>query len=421
MNIKIGKSILKGNIKVISSKSDTHRLLIGAALADKPTKIFLEGWSNDIEATKNCLEILGCKVIRDNDGIQITPLWNEQADDIVLDCVESGSTLRFLLPIVAALGKHAILEGQGRLPERPIDVLLEELRAHGSLVKENNLPLVMAGQIRGGVYTLPGNISSQFITGLLFALPLLKEDSEIRLTTKLESRGYVDMTLDTLKLFQIEIEVKDWGFHIKGGQTYRSPLEVSAEGDWSGAAFWVVAGGIGGDITCTGLRKNSCQGDKEIVDLMEQFGAKVNWKENEVTVCGSSLKGITIDAAQIPDLVPALCTAAALAEGTTIIYNAGRLRMKESDRLKAMAEGLQKLGVRVTEQQESIKIEGGSAHPEGEVILDSYDDHRIVMSLAIAAAALGVEAVIERAEAVSKSYPTFFAEFTRLGGAADVF
>lgn len=421
MNIKIGKSILKGNIKVISSKSDAHRLLIGAALADKPTKIFLEGWSNDIEATKNCLEILGCKVIRDNDGIQITPLWDEQADDIVLDCVESGSTLRFLLPIVAALGKHAILEGQGRLPERPIDVLLEELRAHGSLVKENNLPLVMAGQIRGGVYTLPGNISSQFITGLLFALPLLKEDSEIRLTTKLESRGYVDMTLDTLKLFQIEIEEKDWGFHIKGGQTYRSPLEVSAEGDWSGAAFWVVAGGIGGDITCTGLRKNSYQGDKEIVDLMEQFGAKVNWKENEVTVCGSSLKGITIDAAQIPDLVPALCTAAALAEGTTIIYNAGRLRMKESDRLKAMAEGLQKLGVRVTEQQESIKIEGGSAHPEGEVILDSYDDHRIVMSLAIAAAALGVEAVIERAEAVSKSYPTFFAEFTRLGGAADVF
>lgn len=421
MNIKIGKSILKGNIKVISSKSDAHRLLIGAALADKPTKIFLEGWSNDIEATKNCLETLGCKVIRDNDGIQITPLWDEQADDIVLDCVESGSTLRFLLPIVAALGKHAILEGQGRLPERPIDVLLEELRAHGSLVKENNLPLVMAGQIRGGVYTLPGNISSQFITGLLFALPLLKEDSEIRLTTKLESRGYVDMTLDTLKLFQIEIEEKDWGFQIKGGQTYRSPLEVSAEGDWSGAAFWVVAGGIGGDITCTGLRKNSCQGDKEIVDLMEQFGAKVNWKENEVTVHGGSLKGITIDAAQIPDLVPALCTAAALAEGTTIIYNAGRLRMKESDRLKAMAEGLQKLGVRVTEQQESIKIEGGSVHPEGEVILDSYDDHRIVMSLAIAAAALGVEAVIERAEAVSKSYPTFFAEFTRLGGAADVF
>ncbi|MCQ4937450.1 3-phosphoshikimate 1-carboxyvinyltransferase [Anaerotignum propionicum] len=421
MNIKIGKSILKGNIKVISSKSDAHRLLIGAALADKPTKIFLEGWSNDIEATKNCLETLGCKVIRDNDGIQITPLWDEQVDDIVLDCVESGSTLRFLLPIVAALGKHAILEGQGRLPERPIDVLLEELRAHGSLVKENNLPLVMAGQIRGGVYTLPGNISSQFITGLLFALPLLKEDSEIRLTTKLESRGYVDMTLDTLKLFQIEIEEKDWGFQIKGGQTYRSPLEVSAEGDWSGAAFWVVAGGIGGDITCTGLRKNSCQGDKEIVDLMEQFGAKVNWKENEVTVCGSSLKGITIDAAQIPDLVPALCTAAALAEGTTIIYNAGRLRMKESDRLKAMAEGLQKLGVRVTEQQESIRIEGGSVHPEGEVILDSYDDHRIVMSLAIAAAALGVEAVIERAEAVSKSYPTFFAEFTRLGGAADVF
>ncbi len=421
MNIKIGKSTLKGNIKVISSKSDAHRLLIAAALANKPTKIFLEGWSNDIEATKNCLEALGCKMVRNNGGVEVTPIWGGQAKDAVLDCVESGSTLRFLLPIVAALGTHAIIEGQGRLPERPIDVLLEQLRIHGCLVKESSLPLEMCEQMNGGVYTLPGNISSQFITGLLFALPLLKEDSEIRLTTKMESRGYVDMTLDTLKLFQIEIEEKEWGFLVKGDQTYRSPQKISAEGDWSGAAFWIVAGGIGGDINCTGLRQESCQGDKEIVSLMERFGAKVEWKKEGVKVCAGNLKGITIDAAQIPDLVPILCTAAALAEGTTIIYNAGRLRMKESDRLKAMAEGLQRLGVNVTEQPESIMIKGGNIPPAGEVVLDSYDDHRIVMALAIAAAALGVEAVIERAEAVSKSYPTFFAEFTRLGGATDVF
>jgi 3-phosphoshikimate 1-carboxyvinyltransferase len=289
------------------------------------------------------------------------------------------------------------------------------------LVKEDSLPIEMSGGIRGGTFMLPGNISSQFITGLLFALPLLPEDSEIRLTSKMESKGYVDMTLETLQAFGIEIEEWEWGFSIKGGQTYHSPKEISAEGDWSGAAFWVVAGGIGGDITCTGLRKNSCQGDKEIVPIMERFGAKIDWQENSVKVSGGKLKGISIDAAQIPDLVPILCTAAASAEGKTLIYNAGRLRIKESDRLMAMAEGLQRLGVSVTEQSDSILIEGGNVIPTGEVVLDSYEDHRIVMALAIAAAALGVEAVIEGAEAVSKSYPTFFAEFTRLGGAADVF
>lgn len=421
MNIKIGKSTLMGNIKVISSKSDAHRLLIAAALADMPTKILVEGWSNDIEATKNCLEALGCKIIRNDYGVEITPLWVAQTEDAVLECGESGSTLRFLLPIVAALGKHVIVEGQGRLPERPIGVLLDELRKHGCQVKENTLPLEMNGGITGGIYTLPGNISSQFITGLLFALPLLQGDSEIRLSTKMESKGYVDMTLETLRTFGIEIDEMDWGFSVKGGQTYRSPKEISAEGDWSGAAFWVVGGGVGGDITCTGLRKNSCQGDKEIVSLMEQFGGKVWWQEDGVRVFGGDLKGINIDAAQIPDLVPILCTAAACAKGETVIYNAGRLRIKESDRLKAMAEGLQKLGVKVTEQAESISIIGGNIPPKGEVILDSYDDHRIVMALAIAAAALDVEATIERAEAVSKSYPTFFAEFIRLGGVADVF
>ncbi|WP_352400904.1 3-phosphoshikimate 1-carboxyvinyltransferase [Anaerotignum sp.] len=421
MNIKIGKSTLKGNIKVISSKSDAHRLLIAAALADVPTKILVEGWSNDIEATKNCLEALGCNIVRSGDTVEVSPLWESQTKDVVLDCVESGSTLRFLLPIVAALGKHAIIEGRGRLPERPIDVLLDELRKYGCQVKENAVPLEMSGGITGGIYTLPGNISSQYITGLLFALPLVQGNSEIRLSTKIESRGYIDMTLETLATYGIEIEEREWGFSIKGGQVYHSPKEISSEGDWSGAAFWVVAGGVGGDITCTGLRKDSCQGDKEIVSLMEQFGAKVHWEDDGVHICGGALKGIRIDAAQIPDLVPILCTAGALAKGETLIYNAGRLRIKESDRLKAMAEGLQKLGVKVTEQAEGILIEGGNVPPMGEVVLDSYDDHRIVMALAVAAAALGVEATIERAEAVSKSYPTFFAEFIRLGGVADVF
>ncbi len=421
MNIKIGKGNLKGIIKVISSKSNAHRLLIAAALADRPTKIFLEGWSDDIEATKNCMEALGCKILREEGTVEVSPLWAAETKEAVLDCGESGSTLRFLLPVAAALSKQVFFVGHGRLPERPIGVLLKELRSHGSLVKGDSLPLEMTGSITGGIYTLPGNISSQFITGLLFALSLLKEDSEIRLTTAIESRGYIDMTLETLKDFGVEIEERECSFFVKGGQAFRSPGEIWAEGDWSGGAFWVAAGAIGGDITCKGLRQASCQGDKEIVSLMKRFGAKILWQEDGVRVLAGTLKGITIDAAQIPDLVPILCTVAAMAEGTTMIYNAGRLRMKESDRLQAMAEGLQSLGVGVTEQPESITITGGTQPPSEAVVLDSYDDHRIVMSLAIAAAALGVEAVIERAEAVSKSYPTFFAEFVRLGGAADVF
>lgn len=421
MNIKIGSSILKGRIKVISSKSDAHRLFIGAALADAPTRIQIEGWSADIEATKNCLEALGSIIQRKEGEVIITPIPTGLSEEVFLDCGESGSTLRFLLPIVAALGRHAMVEGQGRLPERPIDLLLTELRRFGCHIEGDSLPIEMKGTIAGGKYVLPGNISSQFITGLLFALPLCKEDSEIILTTKMESQGYVDMTLQTLQFFGIHIEETAQGYSIQGGQGYVSPREIAAEGDWSGAAFWLGAAAMKGEVLCTGLRRDSTQGDMEILSLLERFGAKVTWEDAGVRVEKGSLTGISIDAAQIPDLVPILCTVGAVAQGRTEIYNAGRLRIKESDRLKAMAEGLQHLGVTVQEEAEGIIIQGGHTPPVGEVVLDGYSDHRIVMALTMAAAALGVEATVEGAEAVSKSYPPFFAEFIRLGGNADVF
>lgn len=422
MNIQIEKSMLHGEVDVISSKSHAHRLFIAAALAKEPTAIRLNGWSEDMEATKNCLEAMGATIEKEGNRLEISPIGTETPKDIFLDCNESGSTLRFLLPLAATLGAHVLIDGKGRLPERPLGVLLSQMRENGAIVHEEHLPLAVEGELQGGVYTLPANISSQFITGLLFALPILKADSEIRLTTEMESRGYIDMTLETLSLFGIIIEETDYGFFVKGNQTYQSPKEILAEGDWSGAAFWCVAGGCGKEILCTGLKQDSAQGDMEILSLMEQFGARVVWEEEGVRISPNpeGLQAISIDARQIPDLVPILCVAAAVAKGTTEIYNAGRLRIKESDRLEAMAVGLGKMGVTIEEKEEGILVTGGVNPPKEVVHVDGYNDHRIVMSLAIAATLLHVPVIIEGAEAVAKSYPNFFSEFIKLGGVADV-
>ena len=419
MNIKIGKSSLDGKIHIISSKSDVHRILIAAALADEETEVCFRGWSEDIEATADCLAACGAKIEKLPDGARVSPI-SRGGQSVVLDCGESGSTLRFLLPVVAALGFQAEVVGRGRLPQRPIDVLLDEMRKNGSVVTENYLPVVLSGQLRGGVYTLPGNISSQFITGLLFALPLLAQDSEIRLTTRVESKGYIDMTLDTLGKFGIRIEEKENGYFIRGAQKYRSPRHIEAEGDWSSAAFWLAAGAVGNRITCAGLQACSLQKDREIITLMERFGAKIERRDNEITVSGGELSGIEIDASQVPDLVPILCVVAAMAKGVTRIYNAERLRIKESDRLQAMADGLKRIGVQAEERADGILIYGGLQGKEDMPVIDVYGDHRIVMSFAIGGTTIEGGLMLEGAEAVSKSYPSFFAEFVGLGGVADV-
>ncbi|WP_317853816.1 3-phosphoshikimate 1-carboxyvinyltransferase [Chakrabartyella piscis] len=421
MNVQIGKGMLTGNVDVISSKSHAHRLLIGAALAKEASTIVVNGWSDDMEVTKNCLNALGAHIVKEGNRVAIEPI-KEAAKVAVLDCGESGSTLRFLIPLVSALGCHVVVEGRGRLPERPLDVLLVELRKKGVAVEENHLPLEISGQLESGIFTLPANVSSQFITGLLFALPILDGDSEIHLTTEMESRGYINMTLEALETFGIIIEETDYGFFVKGNQTYSAKEEIFVEGDWSGAAFWCVAGGCGKEILCTGLKQDSTQGDMEILSLMEAFGATVTWEEVGVHISPNldGLQAIDIDARQIPDLVPILCVAAATAEGTTKVYNAGRLRIKESDRLQAMADGLSKMGVSVEEKEEEIYITGRVNPPNAVVHVDGYNDHRIVMALAVAATVLHVPIIIEGAEAVAKSYPNFFSEFVKLGGVADV-
>lgn len=421
MNVKIGKSPLnKGQVRIISSKSDGHRSLIAAALAEEESVLFVDGWSDDLEATVRCLEGLGAEIYKEPSGIEVVPIPRNLEKEAVLDCGESGSTLRFLLPVAAALGRHTIFDGKGRLPERPIGVLLEELAKHGCTVNSDKLPLELEGKLQAGVYTLPGNISSQFITGLLFALPLLEGDSEIVLTTAVESRGYIDMTLKTLKIFGVAVEETENGWKIPGGQTFEGPRMRFTEGDWSNAAFWLTAGAIKGSIGCQGLDMESAQGDRAIVSLLEEFGAETKMILNQITVTNKEMKGIRIDASQIPDLVPILCIAGAAAEGTTEITNAGRLRMKESDRLAVMAGCLQKIGVEVEEREDGLVITGGCNPPEGEIVIDSHNDHRIVMAMAIAAVSLGVDITIEHADAVNKSYPSFFAELTKLGGVVDV-
>ena len=423
MNIKITGGHLTGKVQMISSKSDGHRLLIAAALADAPTQIQIQGVSEDIEATILCLKNLGAQFERKGDIVFVTPAPPYQENISVLDCRESGSTLRFLLPVAAALGRSVLVEGAGRLPKRPIGILTDLLSNHGCYISSSQLPLEMSGQLTAGTFILPGNVSSQFITGLLFALPLLEGDSEIVLTTPLESKGYVDMTLHTLQRFGIQVQETESGFAISGKQKYHSPGTIITEGDWSNAAFWLAAGAASGNgVTCCGLQQDSPQGDKAIIPLLQQFGAKIEMSEECVTVQHATLKGCRIDVSQIPDLMPILCIVASMAKGKTEIYNAARLRIKESDRLSAMADCLHQLGIRAEESQDGITIYGreNTEQIPKEIQIDACNDHRIVMSAAVGAIVLGLEVTILGAEAVAKSYPAFFAEFIRLGGGADV-
>jgi 3-phosphoshikimate 1-carboxyvinyltransferase len=272
--------------------------------------------------------------------------------------------------------------------------------------------------LKSGEYTLPGNISSQFISGLLFSLPLLEGDSLIRVTGILESRPYVDMTLEALGIFNIKIEEagQPLTFRVPGSQMYCSPGTVHAEGDWSNAAFWLSAGAIGaGSISCTGLKADSRQGDRAITGLLERFGAHVSYDRDSVTVSPGALRGIEIDAGDTPDLVPVLAAAASVAEGETVIRNAGRLRIKESDRLRTVAISLSNLGADVAETEDGLVIHGKRTLPGGET--ESFGDHRIAMTAAVLSAACTGPVVITNAEAVRKSYPGFFEDFnTALGG-----
>ena len=456
MNVRILRPAKGGMIRAIASKSEAHRLIICAALADSETTVLCRESSEDIDATVGCVEALGAKVQRNSDGFHISPIDRRsdyrESKTFMLKCGESGSTLRFLLPVCGALGLRVSFNMSGRLSERPLNGLYDEMVLHGcDLSKLGSSPLTCSGQLISGAYTLPGNISSQFISGLLFALPLLSGDSLICVADKLESRPYVDMTLAALRLFGVialEGEEKDnkkekenkrenkgenkgekenkrenkgeksgQVFRIPGGQTVISPKTAVVEGDWSNAAFWLSMGAIcRNGVSCTCLNPYSLQGDQAIIEILARFGAYVTCGYDDIiTVSQGELHGIDINAGNTPDLVPALAAVASVAEGVTIIRNAERLRMKESDRLRTTTEALSNLGADITEKEDGLIIKGKKKLQGGET--RSFGDHRIAMAAAILSVACDREVIIRDAEAVRKSYPSFFEDFsTELGG-----
>lgn len=414
MQVTISPRPIRGRIESISSKSMAHRLLILAALSKKPQKLFVNATNEDMDATARCLSAIGAAVTYEKDGFVIAPFQDAATS---VDCGESGSTLRFLLPVLGACGKDVTLTLRGRLPERPLSPLWEELTRGGMVLSwENPNTLSVRGQLQSGAFSLPGNISSQFISGLLFALPVLEGDSTLRLTTAIESENYIKMTEDALRRFGIQFTFKDNVYSIPGGQTPRlSERELlRAEGDWSNAAFWLVAGALSQGVTVDGLARTSLQGDREIVPLLSRFGAAVSEEETSVFVKNERLSGLSLSAAQIPDLVPILSVLAAGASGKTTIYGAERLKIKESDRLEAVYRMLTAVGGRVQKTEDGLIIDGGTPLSGGTV--DSFSDHRIAMSAAILSSICHGPVTILGAESVNKSYPAFWEHFALLGG-----
>jgi 3-phosphoshikimate 1-carboxyvinyltransferase len=398
MKATIYPTPLSGDIPAIASKSQAHRLLICAALADKPTAIACPTLSADITATADCLRALGAGITYTDGVFSVTPI-REAPKTATIDCGESGSTLRFLLPVVCALGVETTIVLHGRLPERPLSPLWEELEGHGAVLsRPTRDTIAVSGALTGGDYTLAANVSSQFISGLLFALPWLGTESHIHLTGTLESGAYLDMTVGALARFGVKAPFQDMVYTLPAGQRYISPGTVSVEGDWSNGAFWVVADRIlGGTLNITGLDPHSPQGDRAVEPVSLRIAA------------GSAV----VDCREIPDLVPVLSVLAAVSPGQTRFINAQRLRIKESDRLKTTASLLENLGATVEELSDGLVVTGKN-HLHGGTV-DSANDHRIAMSAAIAALACDEPVVVLDAQAVNKSYPAFWTDYQRLG------
>jgi 3-phosphoshikimate 1-carboxyvinyltransferase len=417
-DVKFSPFVPNGIVNVPPSKSDVHRAIICAAMANGVSRISPVALSNDIKATIGCIKALGADAVLENNVLTVDGTNMYKNKTALLDCGESGSTLRFFIPIAAVGNINATFVGKGKLPQRPIGIFTEALPKAGTVCKtEGGLPLEIKGQLKSGIFKIPGNVSSQFITGLLLALPILEGDSEIVLTSPLESVGYIAMTIRTMKQFGVNIQATEKGWHIKGGQSYKT-CDYTTDGDWSQAAFFMVLGAVSGKVTVKGVAKDSTQGDKKCAEILARFGAKVTQLDNEVTVEKGELKAITIDASQIPDLVPVLSVCAAFAEGTTKIINAERLRIKECDRLKATAELLNNLGGKVKELSDGLEITGVSSLKGGNV--NGYNDHRIVMSAAVCAARSDEDITATFAMSINKSYPDFYIDYNSIGGKANV-
>ena len=413
MVVKISPFIASGEIVAPPSKSVAHRLLIASALKKGKTVIKNVGNSADVIATCSCLNRLGARVVL-NEGDATVEGIKDIKKGCFLDCNESGSTLRFLLSVSCALGANSTFTGSQKLMSRPNEALLSELQNHGIRVDKWNLK----GNLIGGKFEIDASISSQYITGLLLALPILKEDSEIVLQGKVVSKDYINITLSVLDKSGIKYKKSGNSIVIKGNQEYLLPDEVVCEGDWSGASFPLVLGAIGGETTVKGLDVNSCQGDKAILSVLEKAGAEVIADGDLITVRKRELKAFEQDFENIPDLAPICSVLSGVCEGQSVFTGIERLKIKESDRVKTTLAVLHSASIEAREEDGKIIIRGGK--PTGG-IFDGANDHRIVMSSAVIASVASGQSIINGSEAIVKSYPEFFKDYKKLGGNVDVF
>ena len=393
MDITIQPGKLSGTVRVIPSKSQAHRLLICAAFADGPTELYCSEVNRDIEATAQCLNALCGSVQRTDYGYAISPYVPGRTDHVIrLNCRDSGSTLRFLLPVVGALGADVIFKTEGRLPQRPLSPLWEEMERMGCRLRWISPDeLQVRGKLRPGDYYIDGNVSSQFISGLLFAAPLLEGHTTIHVKGKLESAPYVEMTQKAMALFGIETDC----LHITGGQKFHSPGTVTVEGDWSNGAFWLGATALGSDLNVTNLDQNSPQGDRKVAELLPMLSRKTS-----------------ISVSDIPDLVPILAVVASANAGA-VFTDIARLRLKESDRVASTVAMIKSLGGEAESTDETLTVHG-TGLTGGTV--DACNDHRIAMAAAIASTVCSGPVSILGAQCVEKSYPRFWDEFKLLGG-----
>lgn len=410
MQVKITPSALNGKICAPPSKSYAHRTIIAACLANKRCEIENAGNSDDVKATVRCMRALGADIRSDGQKITVESFCKKEK--AVLDCGESGSTLRFLLPVASALGVKAKFTGSGKLLSRPSEKLIDSLNGNGADITD----FCVNGKLNGGEIVIDGSISSQYVTGLLLSLPLLKEGSKITVTGESSSRPYIDITLDVLKSFGIDIIEKDKTFSIGDGKEYLPQEVIKTEGDYSGAAFMLAAGALGKGVTVTWLNEKSIQGDREILTVLSKFGASVKAEKEGITVKKDKLCGIVYDCKNIPDLVQIIATVAAFCRGKTVLNGVERLIYKESDRLQAVLNTLRAAGIESETDGKKLVIYGGKPHGG---IFDSGADHRTAMSAAILACFAEGESVINGAEAVNKSYTIFYEDLKKLGGKID--
>jgi len=402
LEITINPKKLSGKVMVPPSKSVSHRAIICASLAKGKSLVKNIKYSQDIEATLDCMSAMGMTYERYEDSLTINGIDVFNSNGILsMNTRESGSTIRFLIPMALLCSETVEVTGSEKLMQRPLKPYFDIFDTKGIKYSYEGNKLKLSGKLTSGTYEIAGDVSSQFISGLLFALPLVEGNSIVKITTALESIGYVDLTLDMLKNFGIEIINNDYKeFIIKGNQSYKA-MDCTVEGDYSQAAFYEVAKVLGNDIQCLGLNENSSQGDKEILSIVEK-------------VKNNGLNGIKIDVKDIPDLVPILTVLGTFCKGTTEIYNAARVRIKESDRLESTTCELRKLGAKITELPDSLIIEGTGKLKGG--VVDSWNDHRIAMALAIASTICEEPVTITCAESVNKSYPHFWEHFKSIGG-----